>query len=597
MAGTMPHAIFVETDVDGAGLVGAYAAELPGCAVFAATDDEAAAGDADAGQPLHRLAAGQRRGGARLRRRQLVRGRARCRRRSRWRPSPRRLHPRRAAADRRRVRHLAALARAGPRGAGRRRSTPAIRSAAAELLDAIERQDVAFVRELGGQAPELSAGPGRPPLRGARRADRRPRGRGLRRRRRAAASCGSRSPTTCAPPRRCAAPRDRPRHRRAEARCVTPASGRRPLRGARRRGPSCAHSRTRCRAARTARARCCRGTARERAMLIGQAPGWREIETGLPFAWDAGKRLCGWLAAAGIGVDDFRERWYVTSVGKCYPGRAPGSSVDRPPSRAEIERWTPYLREELRLVAARAGRCWSAGWRIGSRSARRPGSTSSWGGSWPGRRRRAHRSCACRIRRARRPGSTIRRASSCGGAGIGLLRDRWAELGVTREARWWASRVAALGAFVRSCSWSATLGAPRPEVDPLTVEEVLAEGPPAERWASEELYVAGWYAELDARLRRRRRRRGRIGRVAPARLPAARPAPVAAGRRRHTGGAAGATGCGWRRRSGNVFPSRAEPGGSEPARPAARLRRCVRRSGRRRRASRSASSDAGTPSS
>jgi hypothetical protein len=42
MAGTMPHAIFIETDVDGHGLVGAYAAELPGCAVFAATADEAA---------------------------------------------------------------------------------------------------------------------------------------------------------------------------------------------------------------------------------------------------------------------------------------------------------------------------------------------------------------------------------------------------------------------------------------------------------------------------------------------------------------------------------------------------------------------------
>lgn len=41
MAGTMPHAIFVETDVDGHGLVAAYAAELPGCAVFAATDEEA----------------------------------------------------------------------------------------------------------------------------------------------------------------------------------------------------------------------------------------------------------------------------------------------------------------------------------------------------------------------------------------------------------------------------------------------------------------------------------------------------------------------------------------------------------------------------
>jgi uracil-DNA glycosylase len=92
------------------------------------------------------------------------------------------------------------------------------------------------------------------------------------------------------------------------------------------------------------------GDGTERSMLIGQAPGWREIETGLPFAWDAGKRLSGWLAVAGITIDDFRDRWYVTSVGKCYPGRAPGSSVDRPPSRSEIGLWAPYLREELRLV-------------------------------------------------------------------------------------------------------------------------------------------------------------------------------------------------------------------------------------------------------
>jgi hypothetical protein len=42
MAGTMPHAIFIETDVDGNGLVAAYAAELPGCAVFAPSADDAA---------------------------------------------------------------------------------------------------------------------------------------------------------------------------------------------------------------------------------------------------------------------------------------------------------------------------------------------------------------------------------------------------------------------------------------------------------------------------------------------------------------------------------------------------------------------------
>ncbi len=41
MAGTMPHAVFVELDWDGSGGVAAYAAELPGCAAYAATDAEA----------------------------------------------------------------------------------------------------------------------------------------------------------------------------------------------------------------------------------------------------------------------------------------------------------------------------------------------------------------------------------------------------------------------------------------------------------------------------------------------------------------------------------------------------------------------------
>jgi hypothetical protein len=41
VAGTMPHAIFVETGIDDGTAVAAYAAELPGCAVFAATDVEA----------------------------------------------------------------------------------------------------------------------------------------------------------------------------------------------------------------------------------------------------------------------------------------------------------------------------------------------------------------------------------------------------------------------------------------------------------------------------------------------------------------------------------------------------------------------------
>ncbi|HEY6609258.1 MAG TPA: uracil-DNA glycosylase family protein, partial [Candidatus Limnocylindria bacterium] len=31
-------------------------------------------------------------------------------------------------------------------------------------------------------------------------------------------------------------------------------------------------------------------------------------------------------------------------------GRAPGSSVDRPPSTADVAQWAPYLRDELRVV-------------------------------------------------------------------------------------------------------------------------------------------------------------------------------------------------------------------------------------------------------
>ncbi|MGH2358754.1 MAG: uracil-DNA glycosylase family protein, partial [Candidatus Limnocylindria bacterium] len=39
--------------------------------------------------------------------------------------------------------------------------------------------------------------------------------------------------------------------------------------------------------------------------------------------------------------------------GKCYPGRAPGASGDRAPSRADVQRWSPILRDEVRLVAPR----------------------------------------------------------------------------------------------------------------------------------------------------------------------------------------------------------------------------------------------------
>lgn len=69
---------------------------------------------------------------------------------------------------------------------------------------------------------------------------------------------------------------------------------------------------------------------------------------------------------------------------------------------------------------------------------------------------------------------------------------------MTRDARIGIGIVVLLGAFVAFMLFVGSLGETRPELDPLSVEEALAGGSPADRWGSRELYVSGWYAELDA---------------------------------------------------------------------------------------------------
>lgn len=69
---------------------------------------------------------------------------------------------------------------------------------------------------------------------------------------------------------------------------------------------------------------------------------------------------------------------------------------------------------------------------------------------------------------------------------------------MTRELRLGLLAVAGLGALVFVLLVVGSLGGTRPEVDPLTVDEVLAGGSPVERWGTRELHVTGWYAELDA---------------------------------------------------------------------------------------------------
>lgn len=75
-------------------------------------------------------------------------------------------------------------------------------------------------------------------------------------------------------------------------------------------------------------------------ILIGEAPGAQEDETGKPFVGRAGKFLESVLDDNGLSRDDV----FITNVVKCRP---PGN---RKPNDDEIARCMPYLIDELRAV-------------------------------------------------------------------------------------------------------------------------------------------------------------------------------------------------------------------------------------------------------
>ena len=66
-----------------------------------------------------------------------------------------------------------------------------------------------------------------------------------------------------------------------------------------------------------------------------------------------------------------------------------------------------------------------------------------------------------------------------------------------RELRIGVALLALLGAVVFTFLVVGSLGEPRDELLRLTVEEVLAEGSPADRFGDQELRIVGWYASLD----------------------------------------------------------------------------------------------------
>ena len=75
-------------------------------------------------------------------------------------------------------------------------------------------------------------------------------------------------------------------------------------------------------------------------MFVGEAPGAKEDEQGIPFVGAAGKLLDRYLEA----VDIKREDVYIANIIKCRPPN------NRDPLPAEEECCMPLLREQVRLI-------------------------------------------------------------------------------------------------------------------------------------------------------------------------------------------------------------------------------------------------------
>lgn len=89
-----------------------------------------------------------------------------------------------------------------------------------------------------------------------------------------------------------------------------------------------------------------------RLLIVGQAPGRRVHETGIPWNDPSGDRLRQWLQLTRDAFYD-ASQIAIIPTGLCYPGKAPGRGGDLPPRPECAPFWHPELRAampEIRLT-------------------------------------------------------------------------------------------------------------------------------------------------------------------------------------------------------------------------------------------------------
>ncbi|NLI94097.1 MAG: uracil-DNA glycosylase [Peptococcaceae bacterium] len=82
------------------------------------------------------------------------------------------------------------------------------------------------------------------------------------------------------------------------------------------------------------------GPPQAKLMLVGEAPGEKEDESGKPFAGQAGRILDKILEENGISREDI----YITSVIKCRPPK------NRMPKKAEVTACLPFLEKQIESI-------------------------------------------------------------------------------------------------------------------------------------------------------------------------------------------------------------------------------------------------------
>jgi uracil-DNA glycosylase len=87
-----------------------------------------------------------------------------------------------------------------------------------------------------------------------------------------------------------------------------------------------------------------RASSTAKVLIVGQAPGTRVHETGIPWNDPSGDRLRQWLALERDAFYDER-RIAIVPMGFCYPGT--GRSGDLPPRPECAPTWHPRLLAEL----------------------------------------------------------------------------------------------------------------------------------------------------------------------------------------------------------------------------------------------------------